>query len=91
MATTFFVYTHFSNGELRATPRGLVAVGTEQSAREHVDYYKRECGYSDAYATKQDHCDTCGGRGEVPKKRAYAFKTCPTCKGAESPPEQRLA
>ncbi len=27
-------------------------------------------------------CDTCGGSGRIQKKRpAFAWKTCPTCKG----------
>lgn len=67
----------------RETPRCVMSCGSIENAREAIEYYRMECGYTDVWATFELMCPTCYGSGVTRTEKRGKQKPC-KCKGERS-------
>ena len=67
----------------RENPRCVMSCGSIENALRSLDYYRTECGYTDAWVTFELMCPTCYGSGVTSTSKRGKQKAC-KCKGERS-------
>ena len=80
--TSFAISARIPSGQY-----ACLVVCDANSTRFHVDYYRKECGYT-VKVEKMEFCAVCNGTNKIPftrgkKKILYKYKPCANCKGVK--------